>query len=94
MCHSYYYGKTYRNAKIRCNEYLGISKSGSKLASPIPSSIWDHMKQAGHSASLDDFSIISKTDNSFELLIHERLSIQRDSPCLNSQQSIHSHGPV
>ena len=86
-CNATYYGKTSRNLKIRCNEHLGIDKKGSKLASPSPSSIWDHIKQTGHSALLENFSIISMSDNSFNLLIHESLLFQRDSPCLNSQQS-------
>lgn len=65
---------------------MDIGKSDSKLTSPNPSATWDHIKQTGHIASLDDFSIISKTDNFFDL-IHESLLIQRDRPCLNSQQS-------
>ena len=36
---------------------------------------------------LDDFEIISKTDNHFDLLIHESLLIKGDTPCLNSQTS-------
>ena len=34
-----------------------------------------------------DFSILAKTDNSFDLLIYESLLILRDRPSLNSQQS-------
>ena len=37
--------------------------------------------------AIDDFCIISKMDNSYDLLIHERLLIQKDRPILNSQQS-------
>ena len=85
-CNSAYYGKTTRNFLVRCNEHLGVNKSGYKLAAPSPSSIRDHVKQTGHIASIDDFCIISKMDNSYDLLIHESLLIQKDRPILNSQQ--------
>ena len=62
-----YYGKTTMNLLVRCNEHLGANKSDCKLAAPSPSSIRDHFKQTGHIASIDDFCIISKTDNSYDL---------------------------
>ena len=46
-----------------------------KLAAPIQSSTRDHVKQTDHIASIDDFCIISKTDNSYDLLVHESLLI-------------------
>ena len=67
-----YYGKITRILLIRCNEHLGLNKIGNKLANPSPSSIGDHIKQTGHNASLDDFYIISKTNNSFDLLLHPK----------------------
>ena len=86
-CNASYYGKTKRNLLIRCNEHLGINRNGRELSSPSLPSIRDHIKQTGHTASIDDFSVISKTTNSYDLLIHESLLIQRDRPSLNSQQS-------
>ena len=86
-CCATYYGKISRNLRIRGSEHLGIGKSGSKLASQSTSTIWDHLKQTGRTGSLEDFSIISKKDNSFDLLIHESLLIQRDNPSCNSQVS-------
>ena len=52
-----------------------------------PSAIGDHISKSGHDASLENFEIISRTDNSFDLLIHESLLILRDRPMLNSQLS-------
>ena len=72
---------------IQYNEHLGVNRSGQKFATPSRSSIGDHGKQTGHVASLDNFQIISRADNSFDLLIHESLLIQRDRPNLNFQQS-------
>ena len=37
------------------------------------SSIGDHISKSGHKASFDGFEIIGKTDNHFDLLIHESL---------------------
>ena len=86
-CNAFYYGKTNRNLLIRCNEHLGININGRELSSLSPSSIRDHVKQTGHTASFDDFCVISKISNLYDLLIHESLLIQRDKPSLNSQQS-------
>ena len=85
-CDATYYGKTKRHLIVRCREHLGINKVGQKIKSNS-SSIGDHISKFGHKASFDDFEIISKTDNHFDLLIHESLLIKRDSPSLNSQTS-------
>ena len=85
-CHALYYGKTTRNLVTRCREHLGINKAGQKIKSNC-SAIGDHISKSGHNGSLDDFHILSKTENSFDLLIHESLLILRDHPSLNSQQS-------
>ena len=86
-CNATYYRKTNRNLLIRCNEYLGINRNGHEIVSSRPSSIRYHIKQTGHTASIDDFCIISKSNNSYDLLINESLLIQRDRPSLNSQLS-------
>ena len=86
-CNATYYGKTNRNLLIHCNEHLAINRNGHEIVSSSPSSIRDHIKQTGHTMSIGDFHIISKSSNSYDLLIHESLLIQRDRPSLNSQQS-------
>ena len=85
-CHASYYGKTTRNLVVRCREHLGINKAGQKIKSSS-SAIGDHISESGHDASLENFEIISRTDNSFDLLIHESLLILRDRPTLNGQLS-------
>ena len=88
-CIAAYYSKTTRNLLVRCSEHLCVNKCGGKVAAPSPSSIWDYVKQTGHTASTDDVCIIKKTDNSYDPLVHslEGLLIQRDRPTLDSQQS-------
>ena len=85
-CDATYYGKTKRLLIVRCREHLGINKAGQKIKSNF-SSIGDHISKSGHKASFDDFEIISKTDNHFDLLIHESLLLKRDMTSLNSQMS-------
>ena len=73
-----------------------LTEDDSRLSQnvPSPSSNRDYVKQTGHIASIDDFCIISKTDNSYDLLIHESLLLQKDRPILNSQQSSIFYGAV
>ena len=52
-----------------------------------PSAIGDDISQSGHAASLEDFSVLDRANNEFDLLIHESLLILRDRPSLRSQQS-------
>ena len=85
-CHASYYGKTTRNLVVSCREHLGINKTGQKIKSSH-SAVGDHISKSGHDASLENFEMISRIDNSFDLLIHESLLILRDRPSLNSQLS-------
>ena len=84
-CQATNYGKTSRHFIVRCREHLGIRKSNSVKGAS--SAIKDHVKDTGHSASLDDFCIIYKANNELELLIHESLLIPKDRPTLNFQSS-------
>ena len=86
-CNATYYGKTIRNLKVRCLEHLGRNRSGQKTNSSNPSSIGEHIGKTGHNATMEDFKIIAKCNNAFDLLIYESLLIQKDRPSLNSQQS-------
>ena len=61
---------------------MGINKAGQMIKSSS-SAIGDHISKTGHDASLENFEIISRADNSFDLLIHESLLILRDRPSLN-----------
>ena len=75
-----------RNLITRCREHLGINKAGQKIK-VSPSAIGDHINQSGHAVSLEDFLVLDRANNDFDLLFHESLLILRDRPSLNSQQS-------
>ena len=85
-CHALYFGKTTRHLITRRREHLGINKAGKKIK-VSPSAIWDHINKSGHAASVEDFSVLDRANNDFDLLIHESLLILHDRPSLNSQQS-------
>ena len=74
--------KTARHFIVHCREHLGINRKGNSVKG-ASSAIRDHIKDTGHSASLDDFCIIDKTNNELHLLIREGLLILRDHPTLN-----------
>ena len=85
-CNARYYGKTSRNLAIRCREHIGIAKTGHRINNNS-STVYNHSSTTGHPVSPEDFSILSSTSNSTDLLIHESLFILRDCPTLNSQTS-------
>ena len=61
--------------------------TGSKSSNPTKSSILSHLDSTGHSASLNDFKIISCCSSPDELLIRESLLINKLKPSLNLQGS-------
>ena len=85
-CQVTHYGKTSRHFNVGCREHLGINKKGSSVKG-ASSAIRDHIKDTGHSSSLDNFCIIDRTNNELDLLIHESLLIPRHRPTLNFQRS-------
>ena len=56
--------------------------------------IWDPISQSGHAASLEDFSVLDRTKNDFDLLIYESLLILRDRPSFNFQHTMGTHGDI
>ena len=73
-----YVGQTTRHLHTRVSEHLGISPitlTGKPSSNPPMSSIFSHLKTTGHSASFDDFQILSSSSDDCELMIHESLLI-------------------
>ena len=85
-CQACYIGKTSRHLLIRSREHLGIGKKGQPIKTS-PSAISEHIKQTGHCANLENFTILEKANNEYDLLIFESLLILRDRPSLNAQNS-------
>ena len=70
--------------------YLNIWISpitGKHSTSPAMSSILSHINTSGHPASFDDFQILSSSSDSYELMIHESLLVNKYKLNLNVQGS-------
>ena len=50
---------------------------------PSPSSVLDHSTETCHPISLNDFSVLSSSSSTLELLIRESLLISKFKPSLN-----------
>ena len=87
-CSASYVGQTTRHLHTRVSEHLGITPITGKLCkNPPQSSIFSHLISTGHTASIDDFKILSSCSDDQELLIHESLLISKMKPSLNVQGS-------
>ena len=72
-----------RHLNVRIGEQIGISSLTRKQVKPKKSSVADHLLLCNHSASYDDFSILTRESKKFLLELKESLLIMRDKPSLN-----------
>ena len=87
-CSVSYVCQTTRHLHTRVSEHLEISPvTGRPSSSPVMSSILSHLNSGGHSATFDDFKILSSCSYTGELMIHESLLIPKLKPSLNVQDS-------
>ena len=87
-CSASYVGQTTRHLHTRISEHLGISPiTGKHSTNPAIPSILSHTNASGHPANFDDFQILSSSSDSYELMIHESLLINKYRPNLNVQGS-------
>ena len=87
-CSASYVGQTTRHLHTRISEHLGISPITGKLSTnPAISSILFHTIASGRPANFDDFQILSSSPDSYELMIHKSLLINKYRPNLNVQDS-------
>ena len=78
LCNECYYGECVRHSNVRIGEHIGISKQ----VKPKNGSVANHLLFCNHSASYDDFSILTREKNKFLLELKESL-LMRDKPSLN-----------
>ena len=82
LCNESYNGECMRHLNVRIGEHIGISPLSRKQVKPKNSSVADHLLFCNHSASCDDFSILTR-ENKFLLELKESLLIMRDKPSLS-----------
>ena len=78
LCNESYYGECIRHLNVRIGEHIGISPLTRKQVKPKNSSVADHLLLCNHSASYDDFSILTRDSSKFLLELKESLLILRD----------------
>ena len=86
-CFSTYIGKTKRHFLMRVYEHLGISyrtNKNLKYAENAATSVRKHVHSCNHSASMDDFTIISKAKTDFHTKIKESILIKYRQTDLNN----------
>ena len=87
-CNALYVGQTAHHSHTRVSDHLGISAlTWKKRVNPSPSSILSYLCKTNHSASMNDFQILSSNSSPSELLIRESLLIRKLSPSLNTNLS-------
>ena len=85
-----YYGKTKCRFKVRICDHLGISHvTGKKLKidNNKLTAFQEHLLYYNYSPSYEDFSILTRESDVFELKIMDSLLLARDKPCLNKADS-------
>ena len=84
-CNSSYIGQTARHLRHRIAEHAGVSHlTGNTMKLKIHSSIRDCSSQCtGSGCSARDFKILARGGTELELLVKERLLINREKPRLN-----------
>ena len=78
-----FYGECIRHLNVRIGEHIGISPLTRKQVKSKNSSIADHLLLCNHSASYDNFSILTRENKKFLLELKESLLIMREKPYLN-----------
>ena len=75
----YYYGEFVRQLNVRIGKHAGVSPLTKKQVKPKNSSVADHLLFCNHSASYDDFSILTRENKMFLLeLMRDKLSFNRN----------------
>jgi hypothetical protein len=88
-CSGSYVGRqTTRHLHTLVTEHLGITPmTGKQCKNPPQSSSFSHLISTGHTASIDDFKILSSCSDDQECLINESLLISKMKPSLDVQGS-------
>ena len=84
-CKAFYYGITERHANFRWCEHMGISPLTGRKIVGIKTDIRDHCGDCKNNITLDDFQIVARDDNTFNLRIKESIMINKDKPPMNKQ---------
>ena len=65
LCNESYHGERVRHLNLRIVEHIRLSPLTKKQVKPKNSSVADHLLFSNHSASYDDFSIVTRENRTF-----------------------------
>ena len=86
--HTTYYGETWRHLSVGVGEHSDVSPlTGKKLKSKKPTAVKDDMLSWDHIVSIDGLKILATSDSDFHIKVKESLSISRDKPILNKNET-------
>ena len=71
----------------RSSEHIGISHLIGKRIECKPSAVSDHLLLHNHGNDFNDFTILSRDNNGFRLLLKESILVSRDSPVFNNKNT-------
>ena len=83
LCNESNYGECVRHLNISIGEHIGISLLIKKQFKPKNNSAADHLLLCNHSASYDNFSMLTREKKNILLKLKESLLIMRNEPSLN-----------
>ena len=73
LCNESYYGECMRDLNVRIGEHIGISPLTRKQVKAKNSSVADHLILCNHSASYNDFSILTRENKKVFTRIERKL---------------------
>ena len=84
LCNECYTGSTTRQLQCRIAEHMGKSVRTNRPLSNKPlSAIYDHAFQSGHAILKENFKIVDRHSNAYQLRVLESLYIFKTKPSLN-----------
>ena len=83
LCYESYYGECVRDLNVRIGEHIGISPLTRKKIKPKGSAVSNHLLLCNHSASFENFSVLTKEKKKLLLELKESLLIMRNKHSLN-----------
>ena len=79
----FYYGECMRHLNVRIGQHMSILPLTRKQVKTKNSSVANHLLLSNHSASYDNFSILTRDNKKLLLELKESLLIMRDKPSFN-----------
>ena len=88
FCNEPYYGECVRHLNVRIGKHIGLSPLTKLQVKSKNSSVVNHVLFCNHSASYDNFSILTRENKKFLQELKESLLMMRVKPSLSRSNHI------